>query len=257
VPSRIIREGILTSDRVDLLDAASEVFYRRLMSKVDDHGLYDARPKILRASLYPLRIERVREADISRWIAECEKAGLIALYQHDGKPYMLMVDTRWTARSEPKYPIPPENIREQVKTPVPVVVVEDEVDNEDVVGKARKRALACPDGVSALVWGDWQALRRAKKAPVTATVLAEAEREAAKAGMSLEAFLSEWCSRGSQGLKAEWLKPNGNTGAKAPQSFRERDAATAAARVHEMSGGLLGKPLEEKNDALPLAVRVG
>jgi hypothetical protein len=108
VPSRLIREGILTSDRVDALDFASEVFYRRLMSKVDDHGLFDARTSVLRASLYPLRIDRVREADISRWIAMCEKAGLIALYQHDGKPYLRMLDTRWPARSDPKYPMPTE-----------------------------------------------------------------------------------------------------------------------------------------------------
>ena len=60
MPNRIIREGILTSDRVEQLDPPAEVFYRRLMSKVDDHGLYDARPSILRASLYPLRIDRVR-----------------------------------------------------------------------------------------------------------------------------------------------------------------------------------------------------
>lgn len=106
MPNRIIREGILTSDRIEQLDAPAEVFYRRLMSKVDDHGLYDARPSILRSSLYPLRVDRVREADIARWIAACEKAGVIALYQHDGKPYLQMLDTRWQARSEAKYPLP-------------------------------------------------------------------------------------------------------------------------------------------------------
>ena len=119
MPSRLLRDGILSSERVDQLDAAAEVFYRRLMSKVDDHGLYDARPSILRASLYPLRVDRVREADISRWIAACEKAGLIALYTHEGKPYLQMRDTRWVARSEPKFPLPtPENSCKQPKTPV-------------------------------------------------------------------------------------------------------------------------------------------
>mgnify|MGYP003441332381 FL=1 len=138
MPSRLLREGILTSDRVDQLDNAAEVFYRRLMSKVDDHGLYDARPSILRSSLYPLRVDRVREADITRWIAACEKAGVIALYQHDGKPYLQMVDTRWQARSEPKYPMPtPENSCKQEKTPVPVFgvgVVVGDVDMAAPVG---------------------------------------------------------------------------------------------------------------------------
>lgn len=117
MPNRIIREGILSSDRVDLLDYPAEVFYRRLMSKVDDHGLYDARPSILRTSLYPLRVDRVREADITRWIAACEKAGVIALYQHDGKPYLQMMDTRWQARSEAKYPLPPVITVDEAQAP--------------------------------------------------------------------------------------------------------------------------------------------
>jgi uncharacterized protein YdaU (DUF1376 family) len=74
------------------------------------------------------------------------------------------------------------------------------------VERARKRAPARPDGVDAQVWDDWQALRRAKKAPVTQTTLDGAMAEAAKAGMTLGDFLAEWCSRGSQGLKAEWLE---------------------------------------------------
>lgn len=138
MPSRLLREGILTSERIEQLDAPAEVFYRRLMSKVDDHGLYDARPSILRSSLYPLRVDRVREADITRWIAACEKAGVIALYQHDGKPYLQMLDTRWQARSEPKYPMPThENSCKQEKTPVPVFgvgVVVGDVDNPAPVG---------------------------------------------------------------------------------------------------------------------------
>lgn len=148
MPNRIIREGILTSERVDLLDAPAEVFYRRLMSKVDDHGLYDARPSILRSSLFPLRVDRVREADITRWIAACEKAGVIALYSHDGKPLLQMLDTRWQARSEPKYPLPnaagsvglqpPDNSCAQVNSSAPVFVVG--VEDVDVTPKAPKGA---------------------------------------------------------------------------------------------------------------------
>lgn len=140
MPNRIIREGILTSDRIEQLDAPAEVFYRRLMSKVDDHGLYDARPSILRSSLYPLRVDRVREADIARWIAACEKAGVIALYQHDGKPYLQMLDTRWQARSEPKYPQPPANSCAQVKATAHLDVFGVGVVDEDVTPKAPKGA---------------------------------------------------------------------------------------------------------------------
>ena len=107
MPTRLIREGIISSERVDLLEPGEEVFYRRLLNKVDDHGLYDARPSILRANLYPLRLDRVREADISRWMAACQKAGLIVLYENDGKSYLVVLNTGWKTRSEPKYPKPP------------------------------------------------------------------------------------------------------------------------------------------------------
>lgn len=116
MPNRIVREGILTSERVDTLDWPAEVFYRRLLSRVDDHGLYDARPAILRAALFPLRIDKVREADCSRSIAACVKAGLIALYVSDDKPYLKVLNTQWQARSEPKFPLPPEDICEQLQS---------------------------------------------------------------------------------------------------------------------------------------------
>lgn len=65
-----------------------------------------------------------------------------------------------------------------------------------------------PDDVSEQVWADWMALRKSKRSAASATVLAEARSEAAKAGMTLERFLAVWCIRGSQGLQADWLRPN-------------------------------------------------
>jgi uncharacterized protein YdaU (DUF1376 family) len=69
--------------------------------------------------------------------------------------------------------------------------------------------VACPPDVSQQIWSDWVALRKSKKAPITQTVLNGAIAEAKILGWPLEKFLAEWCSRGSQGLKAEWIvKPN-------------------------------------------------
>ena len=78
----------------------------------------------------------------------------------------------------------------------------------------RERAtnVACPPDVSEQVWQDWLQLRKSKKASVTQTVVKGARSEAEKLGWALERFLVEWCTRGSQGLKAEWVeKPNGLT----------------------------------------------
>jgi len=70
----------------------------------------------------------------------------------------------------------------------------------------RAKALTRPDDVDLQVWTDWVQLRKAKKAPVTETVLKTARKEAALAGMPLMAFLEIWCARGSQGLEAAWLR---------------------------------------------------
>ena len=72
--------------------------------------------------------------------------------------------------------------------------------------KKKATGVACPDGVGEEVWQDWLQLRKAKKAPVTQTVVNSAIKEAEKAGISLNAFLTIWCARGSQGLEASWLK---------------------------------------------------
>jgi hypothetical protein len=106
MPHRILRESILTSDPVDKLSMPAEVFYRRLMSVVDDFGRFDARPSILRAACFPLRIDKVREADISRWLTECETAGLIALYAVDEKPYVLYHKVATPRAKHSRYPEP-------------------------------------------------------------------------------------------------------------------------------------------------------
>jgi hypothetical protein len=68
--------------------------------------------------------------------------------------------------------------------------------------------VACPQDVDQQIWDDWKQLRKAKKAPVTETVVNSARKEAAKANMAFSDFLSVWCARGSQGLQADWLKPD-------------------------------------------------
>lgn len=75
------------------------------------------------------------------------------------------------------------------------------------IHKSKATSVACPQDVDQQIWDDWKQLRKAKKAPVTETVLDGARKESIKANMSLNDFLAVWCSRGSQGLQAEWLKP--------------------------------------------------
>lgn len=75
-------------------------------------------------------------------------------------------------------------------------------------GEGRAVKPVRPEDVGEEVWADWLALRAKKRAPVTTTVLREARKEADAARLTLQRFLEIWCARGSQGLQADWLKPN-------------------------------------------------
>lgn len=109
MPNRILREGILTSERVARLGWPAEVFYRRLMSVVDDFGRYYATPMLLRAACYPLHLDKVSDSDIGKWLAVCAEADLVRVYPaEDGKRYLQMLDfrqqVRATASKFPKMP---------------------------------------------------------------------------------------------------------------------------------------------------------
>ena len=119
MPNRILREGILDSDSVNSLSVEAEVFYRRLMSVVDDFGLFDGRTSIIKGRLYALKPD-VRATDISRWIAECETAGLIACYEAEGKPYVLFHKLGAQRAKYSKFPLPPVGLRESLISPASV-----------------------------------------------------------------------------------------------------------------------------------------
>ena len=88
MPTRLIREGILTSDKIAALDWGGEVFYRRLMRVVDDFGRTEYGEKLLRSKCYPIQIDMVRDADVKRWVEACLIAGLVTMYQNGDKRYL-------------------------------------------------------------------------------------------------------------------------------------------------------------------------
>lgn len=107
MPDRVVRAGILTSDAVNQLSWAAEVFYRRLMSVVDDYGRYDGRAAIIRAVLYPLKIDRVSDRDVETWMREVAETGLLKVYTVDGKRFVEIAkfDQRLRAKAS-KWPSP-------------------------------------------------------------------------------------------------------------------------------------------------------
>ena len=88
---------------------------------------------------------------------------------------------------------------------IPETERETEREKETETEKKTTRVV-CPDFVDQQVWNDFLSIRKAKKAPMTETALKGIEREAKKAGWSLEKAISECVTRGWQSFKADWVK---------------------------------------------------
>jgi hypothetical protein len=106
MPNRILREGILDSERVNRLDEEEENFFRRLMSVVDDHGRYEAHRAKLRARMYPLKLDTKSEQRIGDLLLACVRERVVYVYPADGKTCLQVLNFRQQTRSESKYPAP-------------------------------------------------------------------------------------------------------------------------------------------------------
>lgn len=101
--NRVLRDWT-DSFIINDLDANTERFFVRLIMKVDDYGRFSADERLLKSNLFPLKTD-IRESDISRWIAACEKSGLITVYTVASKKYLEIQNFNQRLRiQKAKYP---------------------------------------------------------------------------------------------------------------------------------------------------------
>lgn len=116
MPTRLLRD-YTDSHRVNKLSPEAEVLFIRILMKADDYGRFHGGPHTLAALLFPHKPE-IRSTDCSRWIAECEKAGLILTYEARGATYLCVVEFRQQVRSKSKFPPPPEELPDGLQADV-------------------------------------------------------------------------------------------------------------------------------------------
>lgn len=204
MPNRILRDAILTSERVASLDWAAEVFYRRLHSIVDDYGRHEAGQQLLRAKCYPLQTDSVRVADIARWMAACQKSGLILVYGANGKQYLEVCSFGQQIRSASKCPAPDINCEQLlanehlgvfVSVSVSEGVDEREQGASPAAPQAAKRSKSDLGSRLPADWAlpaDWRAWAKAERPDI------DPDREA-------ESFADYWHGvAGAKGRKADW-----------------------------------------------------
>lgn len=107
MPNRILNSSICTSDSIDELDFFQESFFYRLLVTVDDYGNFDARSKIIRAAVFPLKDVSLK--DIETALGALERQGMLQYYTVNGRRYIHL--TGWARfqrlrNSKHKFPAP-------------------------------------------------------------------------------------------------------------------------------------------------------
>ena len=129
-----------------------------------------------------------------------------------------------------------------------VAIPERETETE-TKRERKATSVACPPDVSPQVWQDWLQLRKSKKASVTETVVKGARAEAVKLNWTLDQFLVEWCTRGSQGLKADWIVDK-------PKLVNRFDVVTTTVPSKQERDPALVKLDEDRKKVVPPSVEV-
>ena len=109
MPNRILKESICVSDDIDGLSWFEEVVFYRLLVNCDDYGRFDGRHAVLKNRLFPLK-ESVTLKSVTEAVHTLASAGLVVLYEYEGKPYLYI--PTWTKHQNvrakrSKYPEPP------------------------------------------------------------------------------------------------------------------------------------------------------
>lgn len=171
MPNRIIREGILTSPRIAKLGWPEEVFYRRLMSVVDDFGRYYADPGLLRAACYPRQLSKVSDSDIGKWLRACVDAALVRVYPaQDGEDYLELLNFGQQVRAKKsKFPdMLSACVADAVQVPanahLDVSVFEDVSVSVKAAAQPAVPAFVLPDWIPEDTWAAYCKVRTGKKA---------------------------------------------------------------------------------------------
>jgi len=184
------------------LTVIEDIAYRRLL---DHYYLHEApiKQRDIARQIGMRDHEQEVLSVLNEFFVSTEKGFVSPRADEEIAKYREMVDAgkrgaakRWLSPSDSP-PIAPPNA-----TPIATNNQEPLTNNH----KPNKNTVAPPFGVTDSVWQDWLKLRKAKKAAVTQTAIDGIQREADKAGVSLQTVLEMCCERGWTGFKADWMQ---------------------------------------------------
>ena len=175
MPNRILKESICTSETINELAPELEAFFYRLIVQCDDFGRFDARPSIIRARCYPLRVDKITEKQITAWLDRLTSTNLIQIYLSDGKQYLRI--TTWDKHQQmrakrSKYP-DPDIICNQLISSDSIChrIRESESESESNPNRVPETKVsvgfALPDWIDKNIWNAFLEMRKRKRKPAT------------------------------------------------------------------------------------------
>ena len=127
MPSRILDGEIARSESLSRVSRDAALTFVLLLSVVDDHGRFDARPRAVLAAVYGMR-DDVQVAALETWLDELEREQLILRYAVDTRPYLLLptwFDYQRRREVASKWPDPPQESEKSQIPPQEVAVSTD------------------------------------------------------------------------------------------------------------------------------------
>lgn len=110
MPSRILKDSILTDKAFNSLTLTEESIYHRLLVSADDYGIFYADPILLLRILYPRKTD-ITEEVIREGLDHMEEAGIISRYTAEGEDYLKICSWENNQRlrnTRHKFPVPEE-----------------------------------------------------------------------------------------------------------------------------------------------------
>ena len=108
--NRFIKSSIWTSPNLNRLDDTAELFFYRLMPLPDDHGCFDADPRILKGIIFPLK-EGWTPDIIGYQLISLVTNGIISIWSEGDRLYGLVINWEKHQQCRTKFkrktPIPP------------------------------------------------------------------------------------------------------------------------------------------------------
>lgn len=223
------------------LTVIEDIAYRRLL---DHYYLHEApiKQRDIARQIGMRDHEQEVLSVLNEFFVSTDKGFVSARADEEIAKYREMVDAgkrgaakRWLFPPDAP-PIPPPNA-----TPIATINQEPLTTNHK---PKNTKTVAPPNGVTESVWQDWLKLRKEKKAAVTQTALDGIEREAKKAGVSLQTALETCCARGWTGFKATWMEEKMTPAQKAQNNMHQLTRGLSAPKP------FWAKPVEVDNDRL-------